>query len=400
MKFSLAGTAAMLAFLSGGSPLRRANHAPRPPHPAPPRISPPRASHLLPLHRRERPDHHPTGPNRRQPAIQIGRALPPGRRAPGRHLHRFDLDVHLRPAEQQIAVRALLTVRNDGKTPLARIRCKSPPRSTGSGFASAKTLPFQVATLNSDADHTGQLHEAPSRLPSRSRPASLQLDVTYSGAIPLRPALLAIGTPDDVALHSDWDQIGLPFTGLRGFGNVVWYPVPASPSSWATARVSSTKWASTSCGCPARASACASPSSFPTARRPPSPSSTAIGAAHRHRARRSRPELRRWPAWPRPDSRQRDPRLRSSQPLCRHSAPHPGPNLTAWTLPEDKVAVEFWTTRQTAVTPFLQGWLGQKPRSQLTLLDLPDPEDAPFETGALLAAPLREPGPKARFRAH
>ena len=39
----------------------------------------------------------------------------------------------------------------------------------------------------------------------------------------------------------------------------------------------------------------------------------------------------------------------------------------------------------TAVTPFLQGWLGQRPRSQLTLLDLPDPEDAPFETGALLA---------------
>jgi len=42
----------------------------------------------------------------------------------------------------------------------------------------------------------------------------------------------------------------------------------------------------------------------------------------------------------------------------------------------------------------LQGWLGQKPRSQLTLLDLPDADDAPFETGSLLAAPLRESGPK------
>ena len=76
-------------------------------------------------------------------------------------------------------------------------------------------------------------------------------------------------------------------------------------------------------------------------------------------------------------------------------APHPGPNLTAWTLPEDNVAVQFWTTAAEAVTPFLQSWLGEKPGSQLTLLDLPDPEDAPFETGALLAAPLREPGPKA-----
>jgi hypothetical protein len=41
------------------------------------------------------------------------------------------------------------------------------------------------------------------------------------------------------------------------------------------------------------------------------------------------------------------------------------------------------------VTPFLQGWLGQKPRAQLTVLDLPDAEDAPFETGALLATSIR-----------
>jgi len=33
----------------------------------------------------------------------------------------FDLDVHLRPAAQQIAVRARLTLRNDGKAPLTRI---------------------------------------------------------------------------------------------------------------------------------------------------------------------------------------------------------------------------------------------------------------------------------------
>ena len=33
----------------------------------------------------------------------------------------YDLDVHLRPAERQIAVRAQLMLRNDGKTPLAHI---------------------------------------------------------------------------------------------------------------------------------------------------------------------------------------------------------------------------------------------------------------------------------------
>jgi hypothetical protein len=42
------------------------------------------------------------------------------------------------------------------------------------------------------------------------------------------------------------------------------------------------------------------------------------------------------------------------------------------------------------VTPFLQSWLGQRPRAQLALIDLPDRQDAPFESGALLATSLHE----------
>ena len=57
---------------------------------------------------------------------------------------------------------------------------------------------------------------------------------------------------------------------------------------------------------------------------------------------------------------------------------------------ENEVAVQAWTTAATTVTPFLEDWLGAHPRSQLTLLDLPDPEDAPYETGALLAVSLHE----------
>jgi hypothetical protein len=69
---------------------------------------------------------------------------------------------------------------------------------------------------------------------------------------------------------------------------------------------------------------------------------------------------------------------------------HPGTNLTAWTTPDNEVNVQFWTQAATDVTPFLQGWLGQHPRAQLTLLDLPDPDDAPYETGALLVTRLRD----------
>ena len=132
----------------------------------------------------------------------------------------FDMDVRLRSAAQQIAVRALLAVRNDGKTPLTRI-----PLQISSSLnwerirVHGKDVSFPVATLNSDSDHTGQLHEAAVPLAQPLAPgASLQLDVTYSGAIaPSAQRLLAIGTPEDVALHSDWDRITVPFTGLRGF---------------------------------------------------------------------------------------------------------------------------------------------------------------------------------------
>jgi len=140
----------------------------------------------------------------------------------------FDLDVHLSPAAQQIAVRALLTVRNDGKTPLARIPLQISSSLNWENIrVDAKDVPFQVATINSDADHTGQLHESVVPLAQPLAPGqTIRLDATYSGAIALSAQrLLSIGAPENVALHSDWDQISLPFTGLRGFGNVVWYPV-------------------------------------------------------------------------------------------------------------------------------------------------------------------------------
>jgi hypothetical protein len=73
----------------------------------------------------------------------------------------FDMDVHLRAAEKQIAVRALLTVRNDGQSPLTRIPLQI---SSSLNWERIRVLgryvTFPVATLNSDADHTGQLHEA------------------------------------------------------------------------------------------------------------------------------------------------------------------------------------------------------------------------------------------------
>jgi hypothetical protein len=74
--------------------------------------------------------------------------------------------------------------------------------------------------------------------------------------------------------------------------------------------------------------------------------------------------------------------------------PHPATNTTIWTQPENDLAAADWAAATAAVTPFLQGWLGQRPRAQLTLLDPPDAQDAPFETGALLVTAIRQASPE------
>jgi aminopeptidase N len=46
------------------------------------------------------------------------------------------------------------------------------------------------------------------------------------------------------------------------------------------------------------------------------------------------------------------------------------------------------------VTSFVQQWLGERPHASLTLLDLPEVEDAPFEAGAMLAAGIQDADPE------
>ena len=144
----------------------------------------------------------------------------------------LDLDVRLNTAAQQLAARALVTVRNKGTAPLSRIPLQISSSLNWERIRIAgRNVTSPLATINSDADHTGQLHEAAVPLAAPLAPgATVQLDVTYSGTIaPTARRLVSVGTPEDSAAHSDWDEISPAFTGLRGFGNVVWYPVSSIP---------------------------------------------------------------------------------------------------------------------------------------------------------------------------
>ena len=299
----------------------------------------------------------------------------------------FDMDVHLVAAQQHIAVRALLTVRNDGTTPLAHIPLQISSSLNWERIRLAvHDVAFQVATLNSDADHTGQLHEAAVTLAQPLAPgATIQLDVSYSGAIaPSAQRLIAIGTPNDVALHSDWDGIGVEFTGLRGFGNVVWYPAASVPVILGDGARLFDEMGEHKLRMAGARFRLRLTVEFPQGHAPNvalingHPAHLSVTAGSLEVAGVATAEL---------DAATLGFEAPSLFVAAR--TPMQATNTTLWALPEDQPAVPAWAAAAAAVTPFLQGWLGQRPRSQLTILDLPDPEDAPFETGALLATSIR-----------
>jgi hypothetical protein len=406
MKFSFAGIAATAFLCLAISPgaAQTAAPSPLPPEPAAPAAPPDAQVNRQVIFSRSIDENGQTTTQSSQtpakPAIQI--AAEPSAENAERQAVTFtalDLDVRLRTAEQHIAVRALVTVRNDGKTPLARI-----PLQISSSLdwerirVNGRDVAFSVATLNSDADHTGQLHEAAIPLAQPLAPgASLPLDVTYSGVIaPSAQRLLAIGTPEDLALASDWDQIGVPFTGLRGLGNVAWYPVASVPVILGDGArlfdaIGEHKLRLAGAHFRLRLTV-----EFPHGQAPtvalidghPAPLTVTEPAAASDEAQEVASVA----------TASLDGAVlgfESPSIFVAIRTPHPGANLTAWTLPEDDAAAQSWTAAETQVTPFLQGWLGQRPRSQLTLLDLPGPQDAPFETGALLATPIRQADPPA-----
>jgi hypothetical protein len=154
-------------------------------------------------------------------------------------------------------MRARVTLRNISTQPLARVALQissSLHWDTASLIAhtGATQLPFIQHLLDTDADHTGKSSEAIIDLPAPLAPgATLTLDTVYSGTLTASAARLErLGASASQALITDWDAIGSappPNTSysssedtspaspsptldvaLRGFGNVLWYPV-ASP---------------------------------------------------------------------------------------------------------------------------------------------------------------------------
>jgi len=142
-----------------------------------------------------------------------------------------DLDLHIAPTTAQLSARARFTVTNTGKEPLKALALQISSTLDWESFNAGSGLPFTQHKLATDADHTGEINEALVALPSPLAPGgSMTLTAFYSGTVPQSAVRLTrIGAPPEQAARLDWDGITEDSIALRGFGQVVWYPV-SSPA--------------------------------------------------------------------------------------------------------------------------------------------------------------------------
>ncbi len=148
----------------------------------------------------------------------------------------YDLELHLRPADGALSALARMVLRNDGAEPLKEIALEISGGlhwesvSAVDGGRTAK-LPLRETVVDTDADHTGSAAEAVLTLAAPLGPKqTVEISAIYSGTVARSAARLErIGVPEADATAADWDEVAASGTFLRGFGNVLWYPVAAAP---------------------------------------------------------------------------------------------------------------------------------------------------------------------------
>ncbi|MHB1022802.1 MAG: M1 family aminopeptidase [Acidobacteriaceae bacterium] len=352
----------------------------------------------------------------------------------------YDLDIRLTPADSSLAVRAEITVRNDGPQPLLYLPLQISSTLTWESVRMArghedggKELVFAQQTVDSDVDHTGQVQEAVVTLTRPLAPqASLTLDVIYAGQIPLNAERLErIGAPPDVAQGSDWDRISPGFTGLRGFGNVLWYPVASevlrlgdgaklfegvgrwkqrqenatirmrvqvvydgdaptlavldgkviplsAPADPTVTGISSSSDTGSTSGNAAVSSSSSSTSAAQTAAPPHTEPATAaaFGPPIPHVVRF---DLATMPL---------GFRVPSLFVLTRSLVE--GQGVDVYAVPSNAVSAQAYAAAASLVQPFFKQWFGSHQPRSLAIIDLPEPSDQPYETGDVVFLPLRD----------
>jgi hypothetical protein len=204
---------------------------------------------------------------------------------------------------------------------------------------------------------------------------TVNLTVGYEGVIPQDTTRLTrVGVPGNTAKDSDWDQISASFTGLRGIGYVVWYPIAAHAANMSDpSSLSETvgRWKRRERDAEMVASV------------------AFLAASDRQRlfcgdvglAALDKPAACLW----------RD--LDANVPFFVVSAQEllARPSADIFYLPEHKSGANDYAMALKQVEPSIAVWLGQHSSGEGTrarVIDLPYPDAAPFESGNTWLMPL------------
>jgi hypothetical protein len=292
----------------------------------------------------------------------------------------YDLDIRIEPAQQRLAARGKLTLRNDSGTAQKNLSLQiSSTLDWRSLQLSGKPLQFVSQPYTSDIDHTGALSEAIVTLPQAvPLKGTVELEIGYEGTIPLATTRLTrIGVPEEAAKHTDWDQIGKSFSAVRGIGYVAWYPIAveaANLSEGNSVFAATGRWKSRESessmkihlGTPADALAttirCSGESIY-IVTRGGSPKFPALDCTYS--------------------------RLNFVEPVfvIADFDLLERPAIQVYYLPEHKDAAENYVLAADLALSFVQDWVGQ-PHKKIQLLELADRDAAPFESGSIVLTPL------------
>jgi hypothetical protein len=309
----------------------------------------------------------------------------------------YDLDVRIEPEQQRLAVRGKIILRNDSVAPQKNLPLQI---SSSLGWRSielgGKPAQFVSQPYTSDIDHTGALSEAIVTLPKEIPPkGAVEVEIGYEGIIPLDVTRLTrIGVPAEVARHSDWDQIGQSFTAVRGIGYVAWYPIAtesANLSEGNSVAETVARWRAREPQAQMKIKLSDSGEGTPAI---PLCNGEAGGVRSYEQMSRAYESVNECAFQP----------LGETVPLFviggYDGLDEPSVNLSY--LPNHRPAAQTYALAFRLAVPFVTEWFGTvkaPPKARMEVVELSDPEAAPYESGSMLLAPLNSDSQVAQITA-
>jgi hypothetical protein len=299
---------------------------------------------------------------------------------------KYDLDVRIEPEQQRLAVRGKITLRNDSASPQKNLVLQiSSSLDWRSLQVDGKPVQFVSQPYTSDIDHTGALSEAILTLQKEiSSKGVVEVEVGYEGIIPLDATRLTrIEVPAEVARHSDWDRIDKSFTAVRGIGYVAWYPVATESANFSEGNSvfeTVARWKARELEAQLRIKLSQSGEGTPT---------TLVCNGEAGGLRSSEQTGAAYSSMNECAFR----RLGESVPLFvagRYDAmDQPSVNISY--LPDHRAAADTYAQAAQQAAPFIAEWFGAPKGAaevKAEVVELNDPEAAPYESGSMLLTPL------------